>query len=675
MDELNLFTLWDEHEVDFTCVHEVNEVTKVSKLDHFFVSQNMKDNIEEAGVIHHPDNKSDHCPIFSVFKTLEITQEDKVSCEAKSKPSWRRANQEEKKAFKDVLEARLSSVQCPESVSRCQDTKCQDESHRANLDLFAAEVLEAVQEVAEASLPVPRGGQEKDGHRKTLACWDEVSRHKQDAYFWFQVWVSCGRPLNCQVHNVMKRTRNIYHYVLRKCMKSEESFKRSKLLSACLGEGGDLFEEIKKLRKTKRTVATSIDGEKDDIAGHFGSIYSELYNSAEDTAEMEAVKEEVEHAINENSLIDVKKITPDIVKKAVQKLKSGKSDPTYSFSSDCFKNGPDNVYARLSELVQGYLIHGHITMVLLVSTLIPLVKDPLSSINSSKNYRSVCLSSIVIKMIDWIVIILGGKALGLSELQFAYQTNCSTTQCTWAALETIDYFLKRGSEVFTIATDMSKAFDLALHSKMFLKMFRAKLAPIYVRLLIYIYRTQQANVLWNSTERSPNFPIRNGTGQGRIFAAIAYCMYVAGLFQLLEERRAGCWVEGEYRGIWGYSDDNWAVAPSLSSLQDMISTMEEYANSHNLKFSTDPNPVKCKTKCMAYLRKPRNLPSMMLCGTTLPWVDHIKHLGITVTNEIDGCQKDIMIKRAQFIGSSSEILQEFRQKFGTSPVGMSWDRK
>jgi hypothetical protein len=374
---------------------------------------------------------------------------------------------------------------------------------------------------------------------------------------------------------------------------------------------------------------------------------------------MESVKVKVENAVNEASLEDVKMVTPDIVKKAAHKLKSGKSDPSFSFSSDCLKNGPDNVYVCLSELIQGFLVHGHVTIGLLVSTLIPLVKDPLSSINNSKNYRSVCLSSLLIKMLDWIVIILGGKALGLSEQQFAYQTNCSTTQCTWAALETIDYFLKRGSEVFTIATDMSKAFDLALHSKMFLKMFQAKLAAIFVRLLIFIYRKQEANVLWNSTEKSSNFTIRNGTGQGRVLAAIEYCMYVAKLFTLLEQRWAGCWVEGEYRGIWGYSDDNWAMAPSLSSLQDMIDTMEEYAVSHNLIFSTDPNPVKCKTKCMAYLKRQRVLPNMTLCGTPLPWVDKLKHLGITVTSIIDGCQKDISIKRARYIERSCEILQEF----------------
>ena len=390
------------------------------------------------------------------------------------------------------------------------------------------------------------------------------------------------------------------------------------------------------MRKTKQIVATSIDGEKKDIVGHFGNIYSTLYNSAEDENEMKKVKVMVEDAVNKKSLEDVTRVTPEIVKKAAHKLNSGKSDPSFTFSSDCIKNGSNNLYVRLSELLQGFMIHGHVTAGLLISTLVPLVKDPLASINSSKNYRSVCLSSLIIKLLDWIIILLGGESLGLSELQFAYQSNCSTTQCTWAATETIDYYLKRGSEVFTVATDMSKAFDLALHSKMFQKMFIAKLAPIYIRLLIFAYRNQQANVLWNnSSEKSGNFPIRNGTGQGRVLAAIAYCMYVAGLFELLEKRRAGCWLEGEYAGIWGYSDDNWAMAPSLSALQDMIETMEEYASSHNLKFSTDPDPKKCKTKCMAYIRKPRELPSMMLCGNPLPWVDSIKHLGITVTNKVD----------------------------------------
>ena len=92
LDELNLFTLWEDYEVDFMCVSEANEVSRVSKLDHFFLSQNLRNQVEDAGVIHNIENKSDHCPIYSIFKSLEIKEEAKFGCDARSKPSWQRAS-------------------------------------------------------------------------------------------------------------------------------------------------------------------------------------------------------------------------------------------------------------------------------------------------------------------------------------------------------------------------------------------------------------------------------------------------------------------------------------------------------------------------------------------------------------------------------------------------------
>ena len=186
---------------------------------------------------------------------------------------------------------------------------------------------------------------------------------------------------------------------------------------------------------------------------------------------------------------------------------------------------------------------------------------------------------------------------------------------------------------------MSKAFDTTLHSLMFTKMLDKGVCPIFVRLLIYIYSHQVANVRWNS-EHSSKFSIRNGCGQGKVLAALAYCLYCEELFDTLRRRHSGCWVRGNFRGIFGYSDDNWVLAPSLSALQDMLKTCEEFATAHNLRFSTDPNPNKCKTKCMAFLNKARDLPSMFLCGNPLPWVTSLKHLGSTVTNKLDGCQQE-----------------------------------
>ena len=89
----------------------------------------------------------------------------------------------------------------------------------------------------------------------------------------------------------MKKTRNLYHFQYRKCKKAEEKIIKDKLLSACLGERGDLFEQIKNLRKSTPVVATSIDGNSANMPEHFRSIYSKLYNSTDDAVRLNEVNE------------------------------------------------------------------------------------------------------------------------------------------------------------------------------------------------------------------------------------------------------------------------------------------------------------------------------------------------------------------------------------------------
>ena len=119
--------------------------------------------------------------------------------------------------------------------------------------------------------------------------------------------------------------------------------------------------------------------------------------------------------------------------------------------------------------------------------LVPIIKDKLTSINSSKNHRSISISSLVLKLIDWIILILFGDSLALDDLQFAYQPGCSTTMCTWAVVETVSYFLQNGSEVFRCLMDMTKSIDMVKHSLLFRKLIKAGLSLIFVRMLLFIY--------------------------------------------------------------------------------------------------------------------------------------------------------------------------------------------
>ena len=67
---------------------------------------------------------------------------------------------------------------------------------------------------------------------------------------------------------------------------------------------------------------------------------------------------EVDGCISHCSLKDVMKVTPEIIKKAAGKLKPGKSDPVYNFSSDCIKVDSECLAELLFIIIRCYLIHG-----------------------------------------------------------------------------------------------------------------------------------------------------------------------------------------------------------------------------------------------------------------------------------------------------------------------------
>ena len=105
-------------------------------------------------------------------------------------------------------------------------------------------------------------------------------------------------------------------------------------------------------------------------------------------------------------------------------------------------------------------------------------------------------------------------------------------------------------------------------------------------------------------------------------------------------------------GILGYANDNMLLSPTLDGLQRIINICELYAKEYNLTFSTNDNANKWKTKCMALLKKGRNLKALILCG--LPMVNSIRHLGNkirgrTCERRVPGIMPGIIIRRPNHI--------------------------
>ena len=74
---------------------------------------------------------------------------------------------------------------------------------------------------------------------------------------------------------------------------------------------------------------------------------------------------------------------------------------------------------------------------------------------------------LLLKLVDIVILLIDYDELSFSDLQFAYQTNVSTTVCSRAASSVIEYFNMKGTVVYVAAMDISKAFDMIEWSELF----------------------------------------------------------------------------------------------------------------------------------------------------------------------------------------------------------------
>ena len=143
-----------------------------------------------------------------------------------------------------------------------------------------------------------------------------------------------------------------------------------------------------------------------------------------------------------------------------------------------------------------------------------------------------------------------------------------------------------------------------------------------------IYKNQRCWVRWSNGFKSRDFGIGNGTRQGSCLSPALFSLYMDELLLELRKSGLGCYVGGLFAGAGSYCDDLVLLAPTRSALQSMITICKNYANRHNLVFSTDPNPTKSKTKCLLFQLKGETPPvPILLNGQPLPWVPHAAHLG------------------------------------------------
>ena len=341
-------------------------------------------------------------------------------------------------------------------------------------------------------------------------------------------------------------------------------------------------------------------------------------------------------------------------------MKGNKHDAIFDIVSDCIIHGPPELVTHLTNLIKLFISHGFVPYFVLLCTLMPLVKDNLGDITASDNYRAIAGGSLLLKLLDIVVLQLEGDKLDFDQMQFAYQAKASTTMCSWTVTAVVDHFNRSGSAVYGAAMDMSKAFDLVEWSELFFTLLDRDVEPIFLRLILYIYMNQMCDVKWGD-KYSTRFAVSNGVRQGAVSSAILFAVYIDKLLDILRSSGLGCHIHGVFLGAMVFADDIMLLSATRSGLQSMVDLCHEFAASKNLKFGTNSDPEKSKTKCIVFSKNKRdwtNVLPVQLNGDALPWVSKVKHLGNMLQSD-NSMSIDVLQKRGKYIGKVNSLLQEF----------------
>ena len=459
-----------------------------------------------------------------------------------------------------------------------------------------------------------------------------------------------------------------FKLALRKCRKNVTRAKADSLAKKLfLKDTKTFWNEVNKINKNKLvTVANSIGGVSGDmnIAMMWSDHYSTLLNSSDsnsDTLVRESVLSQLTSIGNADSNAQHGFVDDDI-SLAIGKLKKGTSIGPDSLTSEHIIHAHPTISRLLCIVFNCMLAHGFLPHSLMNTTLISLIKDKKGDITDNDNYRPIAITTPLSKVLELAILSKLGDLLQTCTNQFGFKTGHSTDQCIFALKEVINYYNSSSTPIFACFLDASKAFDRVNHWILFDKLLKRNVPKLFIRLIIYWYRTQTFSVKWNGI-LSKSFTVSNGVRQGGVLSPKLFNVFIDDLSKLLVNSKIGCSIANTCVNHLNYADDTVILAPTAFALQELLDICIAYAKEVGILYNRK------KTRCMYF--KPKTyenlwIPSVFLDGFMLQFVNWYKYLGCIIETglcdnlDIERQTQAVYIRGNMLVRNFSECSQEVK---------------
>ena len=554
-------------------------------IDHICIQETKKDLVINCKIIEEPHNLSDHLPIVVTLDIVPLQAPNKIIQIAKYQ--WKKLSPMNRyQGYGAEVNQRLINVEKPD-IENIEDIEQYYDTIRRTM-LQSSDKWVPMCKYKRYLKPYWKS---EGGILKTLH--SEMRNARID-------WIRQGKPRGLQhpTYCEYKKAKKIFRNKMRELKARSENDFYSEIEQAASVNQDQFWKLVNSKRKIKGncTYEMKIDDKilrnPDDIlqcwVEHFSSLYS---NGDENDQKFDGdFYREIEKEYN--TILMLCDDEPDEIMKEpigleeldtlIKKIKIGKAGGPDTVTSEHIKYGGDALKGHLVHLFNGIRTVARIPDILKRGLLITLHKGTHKYSDDRRNHRGITLLNVVYKLFESVSLDrlkqwFSDKGIQFpSKQQGAYQSKMCCLMTSFNLQETVHYYLEREAKVYACLLDTSTAFDTVWHHGLLVKLYKLGIKGKTWKILQQCYTGMETAILYQGM-KSDWIPVERSVRQGGVLSPWLYMIYINELPELLEESNEGCHIGGIFTGSPIQADDVCLLSPSVTGLQCMIDTVQQYA--------------------------------------------------------------------------------------------------